>query len=1268
MPKESKLLKMFDTMGVAVNSLRTRIDKTLLEDKQQRWMSDSQNSLRKFYETGVILMSVSLSKNFKEVKEELIEEVQKMLNIFESMEQKVNGRSPKENILQNEIGRLLLSPLNFGTINQLTSKDLVDGILKFRYNKDHLCSACKQGKSKKASLSTKLVPSTEPQLELLHIDLCRLMRAASINGKKYILVIVDDYSWYTWVYFLRTKDEAPDMIINFINQVQTNLKAQILMIQTDNGIKFKNEKLQAFYAKLGIVHKTSISRMPQQSGVVEQRNRTLVEAAQTMLIFSRTLEFLWAEAIATACFSQNRFIVHTQYNKTPYELIQQVATELNSPVLNENADELIQKDVAKFGGNVFYYPSQTPVFKEAESSSIYQDPSNMHKFHQTHGSTDKWTKNHPIEQVIGDPSKPVMTRRQLHTDVEKNKTDAEKTVIRNKSRLVAKEYGQDEGIDFEESFAPVARLEAVRIFVAYAAHKNFPIYEMDVKTAFLNGPLKEEVFVRQRDGFVDPDFLNHFSTWLNGLFQLLSLSQDTIPLGDATIMWIVSKVPDTEDTIKFMLDTKKFTYTVDMFIDTLHLPVETLENPFVTPVNIQTIEAYMHMIGYQGVVDKKKEASNVYTIDNVLVRGMLILDEFLTEEICATDDLKGTIPRAYKIPTRIAVSPQGKKRKQSVGETSSPKKLLKITMRQKHVDEGEKDKQSYDDVDDSGDRLDPVSHKENPEHVDDDDDENKELTNTVSLPTITTSKDPYFKRRISSKYSHLPSALRRMCRRQGYTIKNIERKCITTKYFWKTHKKVNRVLHEIVPQLAERVTDDLIQNNLKPSIVATIIEDRDAFRSKNYVQNNVIQAHPTITISTETTSSADLQQQLYLMMKRSLQDQANDLALWELLKHKFEKSSTSNTSCRDDEFHSHGHDDHQEDDAPLKGEKRVKKHKASKSFKYARGSSSKHSAKDSITYKELNLRQRRWIELLSAYDYEIRYHPGKANVVADALSRKERNRPLCVRALMMTIHNDLPKRILEAQKEAMKKKNVKVENLGRLIKQIFELRPDGTRCFENRVWLPRFGGLRDLIMHESLKSKYSIHPRSDKMYQDLKLLYWWPNMKANITMYVSKCLTCAKVKAEHQNPSRLLQQPEIPVWKWERITMDFVSGLPRTPSGHGVPISDRDSHFTSRFWKSLQKALEMNLDMSTAYHPQMDGQSERTIQKLEDMLRAWIHSTFHVSNIKKCLEEGDIVVSMKKIQLDDKLHVIEEPVEIVDRLVKRLKQSQTPIVKVRCYS
>ncbi|GJQ92884.1 putative reverse transcriptase domain-containing protein [Tanacetum coccineum] len=248
----------------------------------------------------------------------------------------------------------------------------------------------------------------------------------------------------------------------------------------------------------------------------------------------------------------------------------------------------------------------------------------------------------------------------------------------------------------------------------------------------------------------------------------------------------------------------------------------------------------------------------------------------------------------------------------------------------------------------------------------------------------------------------------------------------------------------------------------------------------------------------------------------------------------------------------------------------------------------------------------------------------------------------------MTLHPKLPSQILEAQTEAIKEENIKAKNL-RGMEKAFEVRPDGTRCIKNRSWLPLFDNLRDLIMHESHKSKYSIHPCSDKMYQDLKKLYWWPNIKAIIAEYVGKCLTCSRVKAECQKPSSLLIQPEIPTWKWERITMDFVTKLPKTSSGHDtiwfiidrltksshfIPtkatysmetltrlyikeiisqheapisiISDRDSHFTSIFWQSMQSALGTQLDMSTAYHSQTDGQSERTIQTFEDMLQACV--------------------------------------------------------------
>ncbi|GJT74632.1 putative nucleotidyltransferase, ribonuclease H [Tanacetum coccineum] len=204
-----------------------------------------------------------------------------------------------------------------------------------------------------------------------------------------------------------------------------------------------------------------------------------------------------------------------------------------------------------------------------------------------------------------------------------------------------------------------------------------------------------------------------------------------------------------------------------------------------------------------------------------------------------------------------------------------------------------------------------------------------------------------------------------------------------------------------------------------------------------------------------------------------------------------------------------------------------------------------------LDQKELNMRQRRWLELLSDYDCELRYHPGKANVVADALSRKNRPKPLRVRALVMTIGLNLPARILNAQVEARKEENYGTEDLLGMIKKL-EPRADGTLCLKNRSWIPLFGDLRALIMHESHKSKYSIHPRSDKIYQDLKKLYWWPNMKAKIATYVSKCMTCTKVKAEYQKPSGLLVQPKIPEWKWENITIDFVTKLPKASSGQDM--------------------------------------------------------------------------------------------------------------------
>ncbi|GJZ93692.1 putative reverse transcriptase domain-containing protein [Tanacetum coccineum] len=414
-----------------------------------------------------------------------------------------------------------------------------------------------------------------------------------------------------------------------------------------------------------------------------------------------------------------------------------------------------------------------------------------------------------------------------------------------------------------------------------------------------------------------------------------------------------------------------------------------------------------------------------------------------------------------------------------------------------------------------------------------------------------------------------------------------------------------------------------------------------------------------------------------------------------------------------------------------------------------------------LDQKELNMRQHRWLKLLSDYDCEIRYHPRKANMVTNALSQKERVKPLRVRALMMTIDLHLPSQILNTQTEARKEENYASEDLFGMIKKL-KPRADGTLCLKNR----------------------------NKMYHDLKKLYWWPNMKAEIATYVSKCLTCAKVKAEHQKPSGLLVQPEIPQWKWEKITKDFITKLPKTSTGqdtirvivdrltkstHFMPMKETGSmeKLMRQYLKEVSRGMKYQfrsspIVMNNSYHtsikaapfealygwkcrspicwaevgdsqltgPEIIHETTEKIVQIKSRIQAardrqksyadkrrkplefqvgdkvmlkvlpWkgvirfgkreklnpryirpfkilakvgtvayrlelpeqlsrVHSTFHVSNMKKCLSDESFVIPLDEIQIDDKLHFVEEPVEIMDRKVNRLKQSRIPIVKVR---
>ncbi|KAJ9542492.1 hypothetical protein OSB04_028998 [Centaurea solstitialis] len=608
---------------------------------------------------------------------------------------------------------------------------------------------------KKSSHKLKVEHNTSKPFKLLHMDLCGPIRVQSINGRKYVLVIVDDFSRYTWVNFLRSKDGASDIIVSFIRNVQVRLQLPVQVIRTDNGTEFKNRKLDSFLDSIGITHTFSAARTPQQNGVVERKNRTLVEAARTMLTFSKLPLHFWAEAVASACFTQNRSLITKRFMKTPYELVYNrppsikffrvfgcecyvkndkdnldkfspkgdegvfIGYAKDSPsyrvynkktrcvVESTNVDfeEGIEEDSTpapvtpgisgvlasdQLHGNpmtssspankpsssnsntcdldelfeFFYKDSPAPanvalpvsaVVQPAphvmvsttdisssnlqgtsSSSSASASPSSRvspapaerepsHTFqhapvvnvpspqsgasstmpttshHQgipspaplvagpststtppapqvagpstttqpapqaagpslvssdtpaapgpivvqsqvpptvttlattrrepefyidlrieplpppTLPHTTKWTRAHPLQQVIGSKSAPVKTRPKNKTIIDlkwifKNKKDENGIVTRNKARLVAKGFKQQAGIDYDETFAPMARIEAIRIFLAYATHKNFTVYQMDVKTAFLNGELKEEVYVSQPEGFVDRTKPNH---------------------------------------------------------------------------------------------------------------------------------------------------------------------------------------------------------------------------------------------------------------------------------------------------------------------------------------------------------------------------------------------------------------------------------------------------------------------------------------------------------------------------------------------------------------------------------------------------------------------------------------------------------------------------------------------------------------------------------------------------------------------------------------
>nr|GEV81546.1 hypothetical protein [Tanacetum cinerariifolium] len=535
-----------------------------------------------------------------------------------------------------------LNHLNFGTINDLARKDLVRGLPRLKFKKDHLCSACQLGKSKKHTHKPKTENINLEVLNTLHMDLCGLIRVQTINGKKYILVIVDDYSRFNWVKFLRSKNETPEVVIKIIQQIQVGLNKTIRYVRTDNGTEF--------------------------NGVVERWNRTLVEAAQTMLIFSKALMFLWEKVMATACYTQNRSLIHTRYHKTPYELVHNKKPDLTffrvfgalCYPTNDNEDLGKLQPTADIGifvghaprrkgyriynkrtqrimvtihiqfdelteplapvhlgtgpasnyltpGQISswlvpnsipitpYVPPPTnkdleilfqPMFNEYLEPPRIERPVHLAQAVQapvnSAGTPSSTTIDQDAPSLIISPSSSALQSHSLHQGVAaeptymedhyvapvynnpfvnwiyKVKLDEYGDVLKNKARLVAKRYRQEEGIDFEKSFAPVAHIEAIRIFITNAASKNMTIYQMDVKTAFLNGGLKEEVYVSQPEGFVDPDHLTHVYRLKKALYGLKQAPRAWMDSCDSVDTSMVDRLKLDEDPLGIPVNQTRF--------------------------------------------------------------------------------------------------------------------------------------------------------------------------------------------------------------------------------------------------------------------------------------------------------------------------------------------------------------------------------------------------------------------------------------------------------------------------------------------------------------------------------------------------------------------------------------------------------------------------------------------------------------------------------------------------------------------------------------
>ncbi|GJU66975.1 putative ribonuclease H-like domain-containing protein [Tanacetum coccineum] len=484
----------------------------------------------------------------------------------------------KATIDESKLWHRRLGHVNFKKMNKLVKGNLVRGLPLKIFDNDHTCVACQKGKQHKASCKAKLMSSISQPLQMLHMDLFGPTSVRSINHKTYCLVVTDDFSRFSWVFFLASKDETSGILKRFIIEIENQLNHKVKIIRCDNGKEFKNREMNEFCGLKGIKREFSVARTPQQNGVAERKNMTLIEAARTMLADSLLPTVFWAEAVNTACYVLNRVLVTKPHNKTPYELIIGRPPSISfmrpfgCPVTILNTlDPLGKFDGEAEEGFLVGYSVNSKAFRDQTNKNAGPQEANgdtglkksvdarqseeknvstqqyivfplWSSISSSYKSSDETYKNDTADDAADEtPQEPTKIAQALDDEswveamqeellqfkiqkvwtlvdlpygkkaigtkwVYRNKKDERGIVVRNKARLVAQGYKQEESIDYDEVFAPVARIEAIGLFLAYSSFMNFLVYQMDVKSAFLYGTIEEEVYVSQPSGFVDPEF------------------------------------------------------------------------------------------------------------------------------------------------------------------------------------------------------------------------------------------------------------------------------------------------------------------------------------------------------------------------------------------------------------------------------------------------------------------------------------------------------------------------------------------------------------------------------------------------------------------------------------------------------------------------------------------------------------------------------------------------------------------------------------------